>query len=97
MYGYLENGYLRYAPDILRLEEVTIINPTDEQLVDAGYKKIIKTERPPYEEGFSFNSRWEEDEEEVRQVWDKVEVPPPPEPEPSMLDIVAEILTGERT
>lgn len=92
MYGTLNNGVVTYAPDIIRLDDVTIINPPEEVLIEQGYKPIIRTDQPESEDGFYFNSVWEEIDGVIKQVWNKIEIP---ELEDDILTKVNKILLGK--
>lgn len=96
MFAELKNGRLVEAPDIMEFEDITVINPDEEMLKEYGFKEVEKTPRPPYEEGFSFQSHYEETEDKIVQVWDKVENPPEPvyEPVPTLEEQLEDILTG---
>lgn len=51
-----DNGMFRYAPNPLGF----VCNPTDAQLTDAGYRKVVKDDKPEDPEGES--GYWEEAE-----------------------------------
>lgn len=75
MYAKLVNGCLKYASNILRLEDVTIVNPPAEELIKQGYKEVVETACPAWEEGYNWEASWEEDDETITRVWTKVEMP----------------------
>ena len=73
-YGRFINEKFEYAPRVLIIGDKRIINPTEEHFLQAGYKKIVKTEMP-VKEGYYYTSKivnkggiptqeWEEHEQE---------------------------------
>ena len=46
MFAKLINHYPSYAPHRLRVGETWVYNPTETQLLDAGYLPVIETEPP---------------------------------------------------
>lgn len=82
MYAKLENGYLRSAPKTIVLDGRTINNPLPEELEHLGYKPVVYTNMPDNtEEGKHWESEWEEEETEIKQVWTFVDDPVYPEPD----------------
>lgn len=55
-YGRFINEKFEYAPRVLIIDDVRIINPKEEHYLQAGYKKIIKTEMP-VKEGYYYTSK----------------------------------------
>ena len=52
-YGKFINGVLERAPKVLIIGDTKIINPTEEHFIQAGYRKIVKTEMP-VKEGYYY-------------------------------------------
>lgn len=75
MYGYLENEMLRRAPNPMVIGENRVWNPTDEMYEMAGYKLVIFADPPETESGYHAESGWEEQEDEIVQVWTVVKDP----------------------
>lgn len=73
MYGEIIDGALQYAPNTIVANGKTVCNPTDEQLVAAGYYPIRMTESP----GENYAPTYRFDGEEIVQEWVKVSEQPP--------------------
>ena len=71
----LINNYPSYAPRRLRIGSVIVYNPTDEQILDAGYLPVIETEPPVTDEFHYAEPHWEEKNGQIIQEWELVEVP----------------------
>lgn len=82
MYAKLQNGFLRSAPKTIVLDGKTINNPFPEELEQLGYKQVAYVDMPTeVTEGKHWESEWEEEEAEIRQVWKLVDDPVYQEPE----------------
>lgn len=81
MYAKLQNGFLRSAPKTITLDGKTINNPLSEELEQIGYKPVLYTDMPEAIEGKHWESGWEEEEAEIKQVWTLADNPVYPEPE----------------
>lgn len=82
MYAKLQNGCIRSAPKTIVLDGKTINNPLPEELEQIGYKPVVYTDTPTeVTEGKHWESSWEEEETEIKQVWTLVDDPVYPEPE----------------
>lgn len=46
-------------------------NPTEEQLLDAGYKQLVETEMPESEEGYYYVSAYKIEGDKIVQGWRK--------------------------
>ena len=79
-YAKLIDGAIVYAPRKLRLETVTVYNPTPEMLIAEGYKPVVYTEPPETQPGYVAAPGWEETTDEIVQVW-TVELAPVTEEE----------------
>ena len=75
MYGYLENEELHRAPNPMLIEDTRVWNPTNEQYETAGYKRVVFTDPPETEPGYHAEDSWEEQEDEIVQVWTVVKDP----------------------
>lgn len=82
MYAELQNGFLRSAPKTIVLDGKTINNPLPEELEQIGYKPVVYVDMPTeVTEGKHWESRWEEEENAIKQVWKFVDDPVYPEPD----------------
>lgn len=82
MHGKLVNGTLRSAPKKVDYNGKTIFNPTEEILLDMGYLPVTYTDMPTdASTGQHYESRWEQTDTEIAQVWTLVDNPAEPEPE----------------
>ena len=74
MYAKLKsNGQIQVAPKVLR---IVISNPTDERLEYEGYKKVIETEPPEYNQETQYiQSTYVNDGEYIRQTWEVIDLP----------------------
>lgn len=95
MLGKLVNGQIIRPDDILFYDDITIINPTEETLREEGFIDVEETTRPDPEDGFYFESHWEEIDGIIKQVWNKIEIPTPPEPEDDIWTKINKILLGK--
>ena len=75
MYGKLENGILRYAPRKLPGDGTIVYNPPTEMYLAAGYKPVTFTEAPEAQEGYYYESGWEEQDDAIVQTWTLVQEP----------------------
>lgn len=79
MFAKLINHYPSYAPHRLRVGETWVYNPTETQLLDAGYLPVIETEPPEVDAQHYADPRYVERDGEIVQEWDIVELPPEPD------------------
>lgn len=68
-YAKLINNELIYAPRKLNYQNSVIYNPSNELLLQEGYKPVTYTNYPSTEEGYIAVSSWQETENEILQVW----------------------------
>ena len=68
MYGKIINDILHFAPRKIVIDNTLIINPTDEQLTQAGYKEVIFTD---CQYNDKYISSWEQTETQIIQHWTK--------------------------
>lgn len=79
MLGKIIDGVLTYPPHRIVLDGMQIFNPTETQLVSAGYKPIIETDMPDdAPEGQHYESQYTDGETEITQSWVLVEDEPTP-------------------
>ena len=94
MYVKLQNGFLRSAPKTIKLDGKTINNPLPEELEQLGYKQVVYTDMPTeVTEGKHWESEWEEEETEIKQVWKLVDDPDYPTPEPTPEERISNLET----
>lgn len=74
MLGKIIDGVLTYPPHRIILNGMQIFNPTDEQLIQAGYKTIVETDIPedPAPDGWRYEAVYT-DGESITQSWVLVE------------------------
>lgn len=81
MYAKLKNGILRSAPKTVTWHGCTVNNPSDDKLIELGYKLVVYTDMPAETvEGKHYESSWEETDTEITQVWNLADDPVYPEP-----------------
>lgn len=78
MLGKLIDGNLTYPPHRIVLNGMQIFNPTEEQLMQAGYKPIIETSMPedPAPEGQHYEASYTDSGDTITQSWVLVEDEP---------------------
>lgn len=82
MYAKLMSGTLRSAPKKVDYNGKTIFNPPEEILLDMGYLPVTYTDMPTdASNGQHYESRWEQTDTEIVQVWTLVDDAAEPEPE----------------
>lgn len=71
MLGKIENGTLVYPPHRIVLNGMQIFNPTNDQLVQAGYKPITETPMPeePAPEGQHYEPSYTDSDDTIIQSW----------------------------
>lgn len=77
MLGKIIDGVLTYPPHRIVLNGMQIFNPTEEQLIQAGYKTIVETDIPedPAPDGWHYEAVYT-DGESITQSWVLVEDEP---------------------
>lgn len=78
MLGKIIDGVLTYPPHKIILDGMQIFNPTQEQLMQAGYKPITETAMPedPAPEGQHYEAQYTDSEYTITQSWVLVDNPP---------------------
>lgn len=70
MLGKIMDGALTYPPHRIILDGMQIFNPTETQLISAGYKPIIETDMPgDAPEGQHYEAQYTDGENEITQSW----------------------------
>ena len=77
MLGKIIDGVLTYPPHRIILDGMQIFNPTETQLISAGYKPIIETDMPDdAPEGQHYEAQYTDEETQIAQSWVLVDNPP---------------------
>ena len=74
-YAKLTNNQLVLAPNPIIVGDRQIGNPPGEVYIEQGYKPVVYTDPPVVAEGFVAVPGWEEQAEEIVQVWTVEQVP----------------------
>ena len=71
MLGKIIDGKLTYPPHRIVLDGMQIFNPTDDQLIQVGYKPITETPIPeePAPEGRHYEAQYTDGETQITQSW----------------------------
>ena len=75
MLGKIIDGKLAYPPHRIVLDGMQIFNPTEEQLISAGYKTITETDMPEESapEGQHYEAMYADMGDTILQSWTLVE------------------------
>ena len=74
MLGKITEGILTYPPHRIVINGMQIFNPTEEQLISAGYKPIIETPMPDdAPEGQHYEAQYTDSGDTITQSWTLVE------------------------
>ena len=74
MLGKIIDGVLTYPPHRIVLSGMQIFNPTETQLISAGYKLIVETDMPDdAPEGQHYEAQYTDGETQITQSWVLVE------------------------
>lgn len=77
MLGKIIDGVLTYPPHRIVLDGMQIFNPTETQLISAGYKPITETDMPDdAPEGQHYEAQYADGETQITQSWVLVDNPP---------------------
>lgn len=95
MLGKLIDGVLTYPPHRIVLGGMQIFNPTQEQLMQVGWKTITETDIPeePAPEGQHYEAQYTDDGDTIMQSWVLVDDEPM---EPSEKTIEERVTTLEQ-
>lgn len=69
-YGKIENGRIIYAPSILIVDDMQVVNPSNSRLLTAGYLPIEETPVPEIPDGYHAKYHWEAGDEKIHRVWE---------------------------
>lgn len=71
MLGKIIDGVLTYPPNRIVLNGMQIFNPTDDQLIQVGYKPITETPIPeePAPEGQHYEAQYTDAGDTITQSW----------------------------
>lgn len=80
MLGKIIDGVLTYPPHRIILNGMQIFNPTQEQLMQAGWKTVTETPIPegPASEGQHYEAQYADSGDTITQSWVLVEDDPEP-------------------
>ena len=80
MLGKIIDGALTYPPHRIVLDGMQIFNPTEEQLMQDGYKTIVETDMPedPEPEGQHYEAQYTDAGDTITQSWVLVDDEPAP-------------------
>ena len=79
MLGKIINGQLTYPPHKIVLSGMQIFNPTETQLISAGYKPIVEIDMPDdAPDGQHYEAQYTDGETQITQSWVLVEDEPTP-------------------
>ena len=73
LYKYINKYKIKKADryEILIIDDKQIINPKDEDFIRAGYKSLIETEKPTYDEETQYLiPYYEEETNDIYQYWE---------------------------
>ena len=73
-YGKIIDGQLEYAYRPMEIKGEWHSNPSEELLLELGYKPIEYTEMP-VKEGYYYTSSFEDEGDKIVQVWTEHEIP----------------------
>lgn len=77
MLGKIIDGVLTYPPHRIILDGMQIFNPTETQLISAGYKPIVEIDMPDdAPEGQHYEAQYADGETQITQSWVLVDNPP---------------------
>lgn len=77
MLGKIIDGVLTYPPHRIVLDGMQIFNPTETQLISAGYKPIVEIDMPDdAPEGQHYEAQYTDGEMQITQSWVLVDNPP---------------------
>lgn len=77
MLGKIIDGVLAYPPHRIVLDGMQIFNPTETQLVSAGYKPIVEIDMPDdAPDGQHYEAKYTDGETQITQSWVLADNPP---------------------
>ena len=76
-YGKLAPYGVELAPNGIELEDGTwVIPPTEEMLIERGYKEVEYTDPPEPKENYVYNPSWKETKTKIKQEWTEEYIEP---------------------
>lgn len=79
MLGKIIDGVLTYPPHRIVIDGMQIFNPTETQLISAGYKPIVEIDMPDdAPEEHHYEAQYTDEETQIAQSWVLVEDEPTP-------------------
>ena len=75
MYAKLTDGNLTIAPKMLTIGDNHVWNATAEQYAAQGWLPVVFTDAPEPPEGYTYESGWAEEDNQIVQTWTMVELP----------------------
>jgi len=76
MYGKIEDGILKFAPNKLYGDGVVVYNPPFDMYLSQGWKLVQYTEEPSdAPSGYYYKSGWDEEENIIIQTWELSPLP----------------------
>ena len=77
MLGKIIDGKLTYPPHRIVLDGMQIFNPTETQLISAGYKPIVESDMPDdAPDGQHYEAKYTDGETQITQSWVLADNPP---------------------
>ena len=77
MLGKIIDGVLTYPPHRIVIDGMQIFNPTETQLISAGYKSIVEIDMPDdAPDGQHYEAQYTDGETQITQSWVLVDNPP---------------------
>jgi len=76
-YAKLNNGKLEMATKTVVSKDKFIYNPTDDQLIEFGYKEYVPTEMLPPKEWHNQTASYSETDTQIIREWNYVKLPEP--------------------
>lgn len=75
-YGKIIDGIFTPAPRRIEIGERQIFNPSEAQYIALGYLPVIYANAPEPPEGYYCVDTWEEENNEIKQIWHFEKLPP---------------------
>ena len=76
-YAKLKNGQLEMATKMVASNNQLIYNPTEDKLIEFGYKEYVPTEMLPQKEWYIQTASYSETDMQIIQEWNYVKLPEP--------------------
>lgn len=69
IYGKLINETIDVAPNVVTIDDKTVCNPTEEQLLSLGYYPVHMSEMPETDAYHYAQSSWKQEDSAIIQIW----------------------------